>query len=104
LSEQLAAWQLFVTQFKLTQSFGPLHDMPAMHDEQSPPPQSTSDSLPFLVKSLQFAGTHTSLTHEALWQSAPTLQALASAHGGHAAPQSTSVSLPFLTLSPQSGA
>ena len=74
--------------------------MPAAQVLQAPPPQSTSDSLPFLILSVQAAATQVPAWQILDTQSVAALHLLEVWHGVHVAPpQSASVSAPFLTPS-----
>jgi len=58
------------TQALLAQSPLPEHFFPTAQPLQVPPPQSTSDSLPFLTLSVQVALVHSPLAQTPLTQSA----------------------------------
>jgi hypothetical protein len=103
-------------QLPVAQSASTSQVLPSAHGGQASPPQSTSVSIPSFTQSAQLGdpgvtGSHVArvaaqrpLVHVPLAQSAPSLQALPSAHGGQASPpQSTSVSVPFLTPSAHVG-
>jgi hypothetical protein len=75
----------------------------------NPPPQSISDSAPFLVTSWQVGSWQMPLRHTPLWQSLEARHIEPSAHfllseATQLPPQSVSVSVPFFLLSPQVGA
>mmetsp|Transcript_45263 Transcript_45263/g.108182 ORF Transcript_45263/g.108182 Transcript_45263/m.108182 type:complete len:212 (-) Transcript_45263:3353-3988(-) len=87
------------------QSEGCVHASPAPHGSQ-PPPQSTSDSSPFLVPSEQEDGAEQRPSEQmALEQSALETQGCPTGHVAHpaATPQSTPVSTPFVTPSSHVG-
>jgi len=67
------------------------------------PPQSTSVSFPFLVRSAQLAGWQRPLVQTPPTQSVDTAHPFAEAQGPQLPPQSTSVSVPSLTPSVQVG-
>src|SRR5262245_31640821 len=87
-------------QVPFTQSPPTRHFLPTAHLGQPPlPPQSTSVSAPFLIRSLQVTFWHTLLVHTPEAQSRGSAQPSPSAQAGQVAPpQSTSVSSPSLTL------
>jgi hypothetical protein len=108
--------RLFTPQMPVLQSPPHMQDRDTSHRAQGPspamqlavpPPQSISDSSPFLTTSTQVAGWHVEpgpgfAAHTPLWQSAFTTHVFTSAQRGHEAsvpPQSMSVSLPFLAPS-----
>jgi hypothetical protein len=79
--------------------------LPGAHFPQGPP-QSTSDSLPFLMLSLQVAVWQTPPVHTPLVQSPADAHFWPSAHlrvAAQAPPQSVSLSVPFFTPSEQLG-
>jgi hypothetical protein len=68
-----------------------------LHPAQLAPPQSTSVSVPFFVKSLHAGARHVPPEHTELWQSADTEHPPPVPQvGQEPPPQSVPVSLPFL--------
>ena len=68
---------------------------PGPHPGQADPPQSTSDSEPFFVMSVQSEASHCSSVQMPVEQSDGILQLFPSTHGPQAGPpQSRSVSVP----------
>src|SRR5262249_3895689 len=88
----------------LSQSVLAVHARPSAHLVEHDPPQSTSDSVPFLTVSVQLdvhtfvVGSQTPLVHSSAF-----VQLLPSPHFAHDPPQSTSLSVPFFTESLQVG-
>jgi hypothetical protein len=99
-SEQVAPWHVPPVQTPLAQSDATAQALFASHVEQTPPPQSTSDSAPFFCPSVQLDAPHWPALQAALSQSELFVHAAPLAHGAHAPPpQSTSVSFPSFTPS-----
>jgi hypothetical protein len=73
--------------------------LPEPQAGQTPFPQSTSVSVPFLTPSIQEGAWQTLPVQTPLWQSEALPQALLPAHPPHEPPQSTSVSSPFFAPS-----
>src|SRR5262245_24486932 len=92
--QSIADEHMLFTHIALTQSPASMHTLPPGHLGQVIPPQSTSDSWPFLIRSSQRASRHLRLTQVPLSQSGPSLQCLPPAQGEQKPPQSTSVSSP----------
>ena len=81
----------------LLQSLLPPQSWPGLQPAQLVPPQSTSVSPPFFVKSLQVGALHVPPEHTRLWQSVGPEHPPPLPHVGHdPPPQSVPVSLPFL--------
>jgi hypothetical protein len=100
---QLATWQTFPVQIPLPQSVPALQALPTAHLRQLPP-QSTSDSAPFLTVSVQVGAAHEPFRQRPLVQSASIRHCPPTGHFGHALPpQSIPDSLPFFTASVQVG-
>jgi len=88
-------------QILLAQSTAARHERPALHTGQPAPPQSMSDSVPFLAKSVHVAARQTPW-HTRLTQSpAPTQVAFVPQAEHVPPPQSAEVSAPFRIASTQ---
>jgi hypothetical protein len=85
-----------------SQSDATPHVRPTGQRAQLPPPQSTSDSVPFLTPSLHVAALQNPAVHTLFEQSLAVVHALPAPHAAQPAPpQSTSDSVPFLRPSVQ---
>src|SRR3954471_3477898 len=93
---------MLARQLPFAQSVVVPHAEPRAHLGQLPP-QSTSDSDPFLIVSSHAGATHTFAVQTALLQSLAPVQVLVSSHLPQAPPQSMSDSSWFLMPSPQVG-
>lgn len=95
--------QMPSTQGNVLQSPLSPHICPKPHFAHAPP-QSTSDSLPFMTPSEHEGTWQTPAVHTPLPQSAGVAHVAPSAHGSQTGPpQSTSVSAPFRSPSLQGG-
>jgi hypothetical protein len=91
-----------LVQMPETQSAGAAQIFPLAHLVAQLPPQSTSDSLPFLAASVHVAAAQRPPVHAPPVQSVWTVQSNPFAQSAHVPPpQSTSVSKPFFTASLQ---
>jgi hypothetical protein len=89
-------------QLPASQSASNLHVAPVPHFLHEPP-QSTSVSVWFFTRSVQFGAWQARLEQTPLVQSFPTRHPMPSAQGGHEPPQSFAVSDPLRTPSKQVG-
>jgi hypothetical protein len=99
VSLQLLVVQTLLAHKVLAQSEPAVHALPpAQRAQPDTPPQSVSDSAPFLIRSLQAGALHSRepAGHTPLTQSPTTVQLLPSVHLGQVPPpQLRSVSAPF---------
>lgn len=99
----LGSSQIPLRQVSVSQSPVLRHIFPTGHRGQVPPPQSTSDSLPFWMPSVQEGAAQTPSTQLEVVQSESVSQARPSSQAPQGPPQSTSVSSPFFSPSSQVG-